>query len=346
MRFSRRGVVIGLLIALLGGGAIFGTLKLLGSEEVLYLAADAPGPIPFTDPAVFASANQRIAQVTTTIVPDASVPDPAGSFSPVLPAVPAPEPEIKAEPGTCDQEKLIDLLEASPERQAAWAEVLNVEVENTQTYIRGLTPAELTRDTRVSYFGFKDGKAEELQAILASETAVLVASSGDVVLRCYSGTPTKPPRKIKYNCEGCPDNFEPPPACSGTCYEAATTTLTTLPPTTTTLLETTTTTAAAARTKAPRKPSGATTTRRAGATTTRRSGATTTTTRVPPVNQTTGTLFPPNTGTFAPPAPPGPSSTAVTSVPTTGGGATTTTSNPTTTTACLGVPPLCLGGAN
>lgn len=326
MRISRRGVVVGLLVALLGAAAVIGSVQLLGSEKVLYLAPDAPGPNPFTEPAVFASANQRIAQAATTTTTTVA-PDPSAGFLPVDPGVTAPGVPVGGASGECDRELLIQMLNQSPERKAQWAKVQNIPADDVETYIRSLTPSVLTRDTRVSSFGFKDGEAEETQAILASGTSVLVNGNGEVVLRCYSGTPIKPPRKIKYNCEGCPDNFKPPPACNGTCYVVPTTTTTvTLPPTTTSL-DTTSTTTAAAR---------STVTRRARPSTTRRAAGATTTTTNPPVNQTTGTLFPPNTGTFAPPATAGPSSTALTSVP--GGGSSTTTGpTPSPSPSCTGV---------
>lgn len=328
MRISRRGVVVGLLVALLGGAAVFGSIQLLGSEKVLFLAPDAPGPNPFTEPAVFASANQRIAQAATTTT-TTLVPDPSAGFVPVDPGVTPPG----GASGECDRELLIQMLNQSPERKAQWAKLQNIPANDVETYIRSLTPSVLTRDTRASYFGFKDGKAEQTQVILASGTSVLINGNGEVVVRCYSGSPIKPPRKIKYNCEGCPANFTPPPACNGTCYAVPTTTTTvTLPPTTTSL-ETTSTTAAAAR---------STVTRKARASTTRRAASGTTTTTNPGVNQTTGTLFPPNTRTYAPPATAGQTSTALTSVPG-GGSSTTTTSKPTTTTKpCVGVPPVCL----
>lgn len=293
MRFSRRGVIIGLLIVLLGGGAVISSVKLLSTEQVLYLGAGDPGPDPFTEPAVFATANQRVAQVTTTTTSLPSV-----GVSP-LPEVTSTLPEELAPSGAsgeCDRELLTQFLNEFPERRAVWAEAMNVPVGDIETFIRNLSPVVLTRDIRVSYFGFKEGEAVETQAILASGTAVLVNGFGEVVLRCVCGNPLDAPRRVDYNCLGCPDNFEPPPGCNGTCYEAPPTT-TTLPATTTTtttLLESTTTTTAAPSTV---------TRRRARATTTRPSATTTPTSR-PPVSQPTGTLFPPNTATFPPPAPP------------------------------------------
>lgn len=315
MRVTRRGIIVVLLVLIAGAGAVFGTIQLLSGEQVLYLRADQPGPNPFTEPAVVSSA---IAAPT--------------SVTPGLPGVaPGSSPARVPGPGECDQQLLIGLLNQRPEAKAAWGEAFKFAPGEVESYIRGLVPVLLNRDVRVTGFGFKQGKTEPIQAILAAQSALLINSAGEPVVRCYGGNPLGPPRKIEYVCKGCPEDFKPPAPCNGTCYAMPTTT-TTLPPTTTTLQPSTT----VVPTTAARPP----TTRKKVVTTSRSpsTGATAVSTSPsqatgPPA--TTGTLFPPNTQTFAPPAPSTASTTTSTTIPP--GGPT----RPTTTTTTCQLGPLC-----
>jgi hypothetical protein len=58
MRLSRRGIIVALIVALAGAGVVYGSVRLLSGETVLYLEPDNPGPDPFTDPAVFDDARR------------------------------------------------------------------------------------------------------------------------------------------------------------------------------------------------------------------------------------------------------------------------------------------------
>ncbi|MGQ0679382.1 MAG: DUF6777 domain-containing protein [Actinomycetota bacterium] len=324
MRFTRRGVIIGLLILVLGGGAVFGSIQLLGSEKVLYLAADEVGPDPFTEPAVFLNDVQPVVVLATP----APSPSPGASESPGFEPVPDTSATPVALKGDCDPDKLIELLNGAPERRAAWAEVLRVGSDDVEEYVVDLRSAKLSRDARVTMHGFEDSEPTEYQAILEAGSSVLVDQSGDIVVRCQCGNPIEPPRKIKYTCEGCPEDYDPPPSCNGTCFELSER----VPPTTTTLIAATTTLPPAVpSTTAPGRSTAATTRRPAAATTTTRPPAANTT--VPPVGQTGGTLFPPNTQTFPPAATANPNTTAppvVTSLPPSG-----TQPEATTTSGCF-----------
>ncbi|MEX2552674.1 MAG: DUF6777 domain-containing protein, partial [Actinomycetota bacterium] len=267
MRLSRRGLIVLLLVLLLAGGAVYGSVRLLSrGETVLFQEADSPGPDPFTDPAVFISDVEPVTTTTTASTTTTVAASPSPTPSPtttgpststtttivVTPTEPPQEQVVESgKMGECNRETLIELLNESPERKQAFAEVLEIEVDEFEDYIRSLTPAVLSRDTRITNHGFREGESYAYQSILAEGTAVLVDSLGEIVVRCYCGNPLTPPRQIKYTCDGCPPEYQPPPPCEETCYPPPTTTTTTLPPptSTTTSVESTTTARGATTTR-------------------------------------------------------------------------------------------------
>lgn len=300
MRLSRRGVIVGLVVILLAGGIVYVSARLLsGGETVLYQEPESAGPDPFTDPAVFTSDTEVVTTTTTTTTTTAvpASPSPPVTTTVSAPAQPAEGPfGGSGKEGECDPEKLIEFLNEDEERKLAWADVLEIDVEEFEAYVRSLTPVILSRDTRITNHGFKNGEAYAFQSILAEGTAVLIDAQGELVVRCYCGNPLTPPRQIKYKCEGCPPDYTPPPPCEQTCYPTPTTTSTTLAPTTTTTtaVQSTTTT----------RRTGATTTRPgstvSGPTTTARPGGTTTTTRPSTTPTSAATTSPPPPTTAAP----------------------------------------------
>jgi uncharacterized protein DUF6777 len=299
MRLSRRGIFVGLVILLLLGGIAFVSARVLsGGETVLFQEPESAGPDPFTDPAVFTSDTEVVTTTTTTPTTTTTVaatPTPSvttTTFTTITQPAQGPFGG-SGKKGECDPEKLIEFLDENPERKEAWADVLEIDVEDVEDYVRSLTPVILSRDARVTNYGFKDGKAYGFQSILAEGTAVLIDSQGELVVRCYCGNPLTPPRQIKYKCEGCPPDYTPPPPCEQTCYPAPTTTTTTLAPTTTTTAVQSTTTT---------RRTGSTTTRPgsttvSGSTTTTRPGGSTTTTRASTAPTTTrpASTAPPST---------------------------------------------------
>ena len=54
---------------------------------------------------------------------------------------------------TCDRDQLVAFLEANPDKARAWAGVLGVRTADIETYVDGLTPVLLQRDTRVTNHG-------------------------------------------------------------------------------------------------------------------------------------------------------------------------------------------------
>jgi hypothetical protein len=94
---------------------------------------------------------------------------------------------------TCDAEKLIAFLEQNPDKAAAWAGVLGIQVTQIRRYVHRLTPVLLRTDTRVTNHGFVNGRANPIQAVLQAGTAVFVTRYGEPVVKCYCGNPLTPP---------------------------------------------------------------------------------------------------------------------------------------------------------
>lgn len=285
---TRRGIVIGILVLLLGGLAIFASIQLLATEKVVYLEPDDSGPDPFTPPAVFTSDSpgppapiDPSVSITTPSTPDSlgDNPGPVGGTT---------------KKGDCDAELLIQFLNAGPERRAVWLEKLGVLVDDFEDYLRNATPAILSRDTRATAVGFKDGAPTDIQAILATGTSVLVDGEGDIAVRCFSGSPLSPPRQIKYNCSSCPSDLPPPPPCNRTCYKVPAS-----EPSTTSTTTTTSEPLASSSTTTTRRPTSTTARGTAVRTPTTRRRATTTT--IPPA-PVTATFFSTQPNTFPPAA--------------------------------------------
>ena len=301
MRFNARAIILGLLLLVLAGGVVFAGLRFFGSdgETVLYQEPESAGPDPFTDPAVLVSDVTELTTTTTLAPTPTPTPSPTTTTlaaSPGVTATPSPQGPFggSGKKGECDPELLIRFLNDNPDKKEAWVEVLGVELEDFEEYVRSLRPVVLTRDARITNHGFKNGEANPFQAILASGTAVLVDESGEIVVRCYCGNPLLPPEQLEdFECEGCPPNYDPPPACNMTCYPPTTTTTTT----TTTIVESTTTTRRVTTTRRP----PTTTTRTQPTTvatmpTTTATEPTTTTTEAPTTTTEAPTTTVPGTG--------------------------------------------------
>jgi hypothetical protein len=153
---------------------------------------------------------------------------PAGTdqtnVTPPLPAAPptaaAPPPAVRY-PGnteglyggtlnnhTCDAKKMIDFFAVNPDKAAAWAGVLGIQVQEIATYLTTLTPVVLRSDTYVRNHGWDDGRATSFVSVLQAGTAVFVNTYGIPVVKCYCGnplTPWYPPVSFKprWRC-GCP----------------------------------------------------------------------------------------------------------------------------------------------
>ncbi|MFI5523230.1 DUF6777 domain-containing protein [Streptomyces platensis] len=98
---------------------------------------------------------------------------------------------------SCDVEKQISYLTSAPAKNQAFAGVLGKQPGDVPSYLRSLTPIQLTYDTRVTNHGFRDGKATTFQSVLQSGTAVMVDSYGVPRVRCKCGNPLTPPTALK-----------------------------------------------------------------------------------------------------------------------------------------------------
>jgi beta-lactam-binding protein with PASTA domain len=98
----------------------------------------------------------------------------------------------------CDADLLIEFL-TNPRnsyKATAWASVHDIDVDEIEDYIDGLTPMVLRQDLRVTNHGFRNGEARPLQAVLEAGTAVLVDDQGIPRVRCACGNPLLEPEAV------------------------------------------------------------------------------------------------------------------------------------------------------
>ena len=128
----------------------------------------------------------------------------------------------------CDTAKFVKELQSRPDAYREWAKVMGLKPEQVPAYISGLKSAVLTKDTKVTNHGLKDGHAYPRQSVLTAGTAVLVDTGGAtapsttsssappatapgggvIVTRCKCGNPLLPPGDPKAEEE--PASSEPP----------------------------------------------------------------------------------------------------------------------------------------
>jgi hypothetical protein len=94
---------------------------------------------------------------------------------------------------SCDAKKMLDYLNANPDKARAWASVEGISVARLSDYVSQLTPIILRVDTRVTNHGFLNGRATSIQAVLQAGTAVLVDSYGVPRVKCNCGNPLSEP---------------------------------------------------------------------------------------------------------------------------------------------------------
>ncbi|MGH2810064.1 MAG: DUF6777 domain-containing protein [Actinomycetota bacterium] len=95
---------------------------------------------------------------------------------------------------SCNADALAGYLEANAGRGRPWALTIGINPDDIREYIVTLTPALLRVDTRVTEFGFRNGRAIARQAALQAGTAVLLDRAGFPRVRCASGNPMDEPR--------------------------------------------------------------------------------------------------------------------------------------------------------
>lgn len=109
----------------------------------------------------------------------------------------------------CDKAAQLRFLQDHADKAAAWVEALNgdptlrwsggtsLAVAQLPDYFAELTPMVLTRDTRVTNHGYRDGRPTSRQVVLQAGTAVLVDAYGVPRARCLCGNPLTAPQPVR-----------------------------------------------------------------------------------------------------------------------------------------------------
>jgi hypothetical protein len=179
--------VVAAIVALSSGDDATANEIYLDPRDQTSVGGSDPFAPPAVDPAVTVPAT--LASNPNAVPP----PQPAGNQI---------APTSGGEPGlyggtrdssVCDSAKLVDFLNANPDKARAWAGVLGIRVTDIGTYVSGLTSVILRVDTRVTNHGFENGSATTVQAVLQAGTAVLVDNYGVPRVKCYCGNPLTEP---------------------------------------------------------------------------------------------------------------------------------------------------------
>ncbi|WP_405876031.1 DUF6777 domain-containing protein [Streptomyces sp. NBC_00005] len=154
--------------------------------EVFLQAAGKTGPDPFTEStAKDSSAPPVSASPATESAPSNAVRGVDGG----APGLYGGSRNVSS----CDVEKQVKALQATPAKNKAFASVAGVGPSQVPAYLRALTPVQLRMDTRVTNHGYRNGAATSYQAVLQAGTAVLVDGHGVPRVRCACGNPLTPP---------------------------------------------------------------------------------------------------------------------------------------------------------
>jgi hypothetical protein len=173
-------VAIGLFLARRSAAAA-------SNNDIVLQNADQPGTQMFT-PSI-ADATPAPVSALTTPTPNTSGLTRANGDSPGLYGG-------VRNGANCNTSALISYLEANPDRARPWAGALEIVVSDVRTYVNSLTPVVVRVDTRVTDYGFADGRAVPRQMIVQAGTDVLVDRTGLPRVRCASGNPLGPPQAI------------------------------------------------------------------------------------------------------------------------------------------------------
>ncbi len=216
--------IIGVLFLLLAGLAY---VLLTGDDgddeftqaagEVFLEPANAVGPDPFTEEVETTEVDpdQMVTPSTTTTTGPTSTTATPGTAPP--PGVAAIPTQIGSTPGLyggtqdrsrCDPQQMKAFLLANPDKAAAWVAALNTDptlrwaggtsltVGDIGAYIDELTPITLISDTRVTNYGFSNGRPTPRQSVLQAGTAVLVDRYGVPRAKCNCGNPLTTPTAV------------------------------------------------------------------------------------------------------------------------------------------------------
>lgn len=187
---------------------VIGVLFLLGDDEaeageIFLEPAGEPGEDPFAEglaePVVSTTSSTTTAPPTT--VEGGAVQSVSGGNAGLYGGT--------GSSARCDREGMIAFLEANPDKARAFVEALNrdptlrwsggttVSVTELPDYIRELTPVTLTRDTRVTNHGYRNGSPTPRQSVIQAGTAVLVDRYGVPRAKCACGNPLIRPARVQ-----------------------------------------------------------------------------------------------------------------------------------------------------
>ena len=175
-----------------GGGGGGGTAA---GDELFIQSADSSGPDTYTT----SSARGSSKATTPTALPSTGN-SASESGTNVVQSVKGSAPGLYGgtrKVSSCDVEKQIRTLGAEPDKNKAFASVLDIDPTGVPAYLRSLTPVQLRLDTRVTNHGFRNGAATSFQSVLQSGTAVLVDDRGEPRVRCACGNPLLAPVPLK-----------------------------------------------------------------------------------------------------------------------------------------------------
>ncbi len=189
-------LIIGMGLLASACGASLTTPETEAAGEVFLEAKLAPGPDPF-QPDVVLPEIPELPPLDIELVdagPDAT--EDAEAEVLTVSAISGDEVGLyggSLDNAVCDPEQLAAFMDQNPDKAAAWAETLDIEVADIRDFIQTLTPVVLRNDTRVTNHGFADGRATPRQSILEAGTAVMVDDKGVPRVRCACGNPLLEP---------------------------------------------------------------------------------------------------------------------------------------------------------
>ncbi|MEV0775367.1 DUF6777 domain-containing protein [Streptomyces sp. NPDC050433] len=175
------------------------------SAKVTLQPLAATGPAPFTE-----STAAPVLDAAPSPAPSPSEPgapsEPAPSEKPGDPSGPTTGPQtLRSISGataglyggrksltSCDVEAQVRLLTDDRAKATAFARGAGIRPASVPTFLRGLTPAVLRADVRVTNHGYRNAAPSAFQAVLQSGTAVLVDDRGLPRVRCACGNPLRP----------------------------------------------------------------------------------------------------------------------------------------------------------
>lgn len=184
--------------------------------EILLEAAGEAGPESFTgETFVPEGPPPSLNLPTTTLAPTTTVPAGVTTTAPAtvkVAAVSGGKPALyggSKNKALADKEGQLRFFEQNPDKAAAFCAALNsdptfkwsggtqIQPSQLRDYFAELTPLMLTRDTRVTNNGYRDGRATPRQSVLQKGQMVLVDQYGVPRVRCECGNPLTPPQPVK-----------------------------------------------------------------------------------------------------------------------------------------------------